>query len=91
MLQKIPKWWVWCYWVCPTAWSLKGLLTSEYGDIDKEIIVFGEQKAINAFLRSYFGYRHDELGVVAAILFAFPLIFASVFAYAMAKLNFQRR
>ncbi|GAY35559.1 hypothetical protein CUMW_017020, partial [Citrus unshiu] len=24
---KIPKWWIWCYWICPTSWSLNGLLT----------------------------------------------------------------
>ncbi|KAH7850759.1 hypothetical protein Vadar_002572 [Vaccinium darrowii] len=88
---NVPKWWVWFYRICPTAWSLQGLLTSQYGDIEKEIIVFGEQKAINAFLRSYYGYHHHLLGVVALVLFAFPLAFAAGFAYATAKLNFQRR
>ncbi|XAR61468.1 Sulfate-transporting ATPase [Bertholletia excelsa] len=88
---KIPKWWVWCYWMCPTAWSLKGLLTSQYGDIDKEVVVFGEYKAINAFLQSHFGYNHDNLGVVALVLFTFPIVFASVFTFSTAKLNFQRR
>ncbi|KAJ7970940.1 Pleiotropic drug resistance transporter [Quillaja saponaria] len=88
---KIPKWWVWGYWICPTAWSLKGLFTSQYGDIEKEITVYGEHKAINAFLQSYYGYNHDDLGFVAVILLAYPLVFTSAFAYGIAKLNFQRR
>ncbi|KAJ7974462.1 Pleiotropic drug resistance ABC transporter [Quillaja saponaria] len=88
---KIPKWWVWAYWISPTSWSLKGLLTSQYGDIEQEITVYGERKAINAFLHSYYGYNHDDLGFVAVVLLAYPLIFASAFAYAMEKLNFQRR
>ncbi|KAK3019032.1 hypothetical protein RJ639_004314 [Escallonia herrerae] len=71
-IARIPKWWVWCYWICPTAWSLRGLLTSQYGDIDKEIIVFGERKAINSFLQSYFGFRRDFQVVVAFLLIAFP-------------------
>lgn len=74
------------------AWSLQGLLTSQYGDIEKEVTIFGEQKAINAFLQSYYGYHnHHLLGVVALVISAFPLVFATGFAYAIAKLNFQRR
>lgn len=91
ILQKIPKWWNWCYWICPGSWSLRGLLTSQYGDIDKEIVAFGERKAINTFLGNYFGYHSADTIVVAFVLIAFPLVFASIFAYSMAKLNFQRR
>ncbi|KAF7135655.1 hypothetical protein RHSIM_Rhsim08G0079000 [Rhododendron simsii] len=88
---NIPKWWVWFYWICPMSWSLEGILTSQYGDIEREISAFGEQKALNAFLESYYGYHLHHLGVAALVLFAFPLFFATCFAYAIAKLNFQRR
>ncbi|KAL1827281.1 hypothetical protein ACET3Z_005693 [Daucus carota] len=88
---KIPKWWNWCYWICPGSWSLRGLLTSQYGDVDREIVAFGEKEAINTFLGSYFGYHSADTGVVALVLIAFPILFASIFAYSMAKLNFQRR
>ncbi|KAJ4822694.1 hypothetical protein Tsubulata_024898 [Turnera subulata] len=87
----MPKWWVWFYWICPTSWSLKGILTSQYGDIGKEISAYGERKPISAFLRSYFGYNHDDLGLVAVVLLAFPAAFAITFAIAIAKLNFQKR
>ncbi|CAK7348518.1 unnamed protein product [Dovyalis caffra] len=89
--QKMPRWWAWGYWICPTAWSLKGLLTSQFGDIEKEITVYGERKSISSFLQSYFGYKHDDLGVVAVVLLAFPVLFALTFGIAIAKLNFQRR
>ncbi|KAM1239414.1 hypothetical protein TB2_044981 [Malus domestica] len=88
---KIPVWWIWGYWICPLAWSLKGFLTSQYGDLEKEIVVRGEQKAIGAFLESIYGYNYNDLGVVAAVLFAFPLVFALAFAGATEKLYFQRR
>ncbi|KAK4559505.1 hypothetical protein RGQ29_008644 [Quercus rubra] len=88
---KIPKWWVWAYWICPSAWSLQGFLSSQYGDIEEEIVIYGERTAINAFIQSFYGYKYDELVIVAVVLLAFPLVTAFAFAYATAKLNFQRR
>ena len=67
------------------------MLTSQYGDLAKEISVFGESKTVAAFLEDYFGYHHNLLGVVALVLIVFPLVFASLFAYFIGKLNFQRR
>lgn len=90
-MQKIPKWWIWCYWICPTSWSLNGLLTSQYGDMKKEILIFGELKPVSSFLKDYFGFQHDHLGLVAVALLVFPVVFASLFAYFIDKINFQRR
>ncbi|RID62357.1 hypothetical protein BRARA_E01435 [Brassica rapa] len=89
--QKIPKWWIWMYYLSPTSWVLEGLLNSQYGDVDKEIIAFGETKRVSAFLVDYFGYRHDSLALVAFVLIAFPIIVASLFAFFMSKLNFQKK
>jgi hypothetical protein len=90
-LQQIPKWWVWLYYLTPTSWSMNGLLTSQYGDINTEIMVFGETKTVAAFLKDYFGFHHDRLALVAVVLIAFPLVFASSFAYFIGRLNYQRR
>jgi len=67
------------------------MLTSQYGDIDKEISAFGETTTVSAFLEDYFGFHHNLLGVVAVVLIIFPIVFASLFAYCIGKLNFQRR
>ncbi|KAL5582398.1 hypothetical protein UlMin_014840 [Ulmus minor] len=88
---KIPKWWRWAYWICPISWSLKGLFTSQYGDLKNDIMVYGEQKPINVLLEKYYGYSYGDLGIVAAVLLAYPLVFACGFAFATAKLNFQKR
>ncbi|KAI4378236.1 hypothetical protein MLD38_015745 [Melastoma candidum] len=87
----IPVWWRWGYWICPTAWTLKGLITSQYGDMMKGITAYGKPVTLSVYLRSHFRYNHNELGIVAAALLAFPLAFACIFAYAVAKLNFQKR
>jgi len=91
LLQKIPKWWIWVYYVCPTSWALNGMLTSQYGDIYKEITAFGETKTVAAFLKDYFGFHHDQLYVVAIVLAAFPFVLATLFACCVGHFNFQRR
>ncbi|PON68433.1 ABC transporter-like [Parasponia andersonii] len=88
---QIPKWWLWLYYICPTSWQLNGMLTSQYGDLEREILVFGESKTVAAFLEDYFGFHHNLLGVVAVVLIVFPIVFASLFAYFIGRLNFQRR
>lgn len=91
ILQRIPKWWIWLYYLTPTSWSLNGLLTSQYGDMKKEIDAFGEKKTVAEFLRDYFGYDYNQLPLVSVVLILFPVAFASIFILSMGKLNFQRR
>ncbi|XP_010449957.1 PREDICTED: ABC transporter G family member 42 [Camelina sativa] len=88
---NIPKWWIWMYYLSPTSWVLNGLLTSQYGDMDKEILAFGEKKKVSAFLEGYFGYKYDSLALVAVVLIAFPILLASLFAFFIGKLNFQKK
>ncbi|XXG89060.1 hypothetical protein AAC387_Pa12g1155 [Persea americana] len=89
---RIPIWWVWFYWISPTSWTFNATLTSQYGDMDREIEAFGEHKGVNVFIKDYFGFQHDRLALVAAMLVALPLLYATLFAIiAMAKLNFQKR
>lgn len=90
-MQQIPKWWLWLYYLSPTSWALNGMLTSQYGDMQKEIQAFGETKTVAAFLKDYFGFDYNLLGLVAAVSILLPIAFASLFAYFIGKLNFQRR
>ncbi|KAL4278141.1 hypothetical protein GQ457_03G042110 [Hibiscus cannabinus] len=85
---KIPTWWRWNYWLCPVAWTLYGLVVSQYGDA-QDVLDTGE--TIEEFLRNYFGFRHDFLGVVAAVIVGWALLFAFLFAIFIKLFNFQRR
>ncbi|KAI4344715.1 hypothetical protein L6164_011909 [Bauhinia variegata] len=88
---RIPKWWLWLYYICPTSWALNGMLTSQYGDMKNEISAFGETKAVSAFLEDYFGYHHHLLGVTAVMLIVFPVVLALLFTHCIGNLNFQKR
>ncbi|KAK2974339.1 hypothetical protein RJ640_021195 [Escallonia rubra] len=85
---RIPIWWRWYYWACPVAWTLYGLIVSQFGDIKDEL---DTNQSVEDFLRSYFGYKHDFVGVAAGVVFGFTILFAFIFAFSIKAFNFQRR
>lgn len=85
---RIPVWWRWYSWACPVAWTLYGLVISQFGDYETTIET-GE--SVRDFLKRYFGFRHDFLGPVAAAMVGFTVLFAFVFAFSIKFFNFQRR
>lgn len=91
--KRIPVWWRWYYWANPVSWTLYGLLTSQFGDLDQPLLMADgvTSTTVVAFLEEHFGFRHDFLGAVAAMVAGFCVLFAVVFALAIKYLNFQRR
>jgi hypothetical protein len=80
-------WWRWYSWANPVAWSLYGLVASQYGDVKQNIKTSDGSQTVEGFLRNYFGFKYDFIGVVALVNVAFAL----VFAIAIKMFNFQRR
>lgn len=85
---RIPVWWRWYCWICPVAWTLYGLVASQFGDIDTQM---DNGVVVSDFVRNYFGFRHEFLGVVAMVVVAFSVLFAFLFGFAIKIFNFQRR
>ncbi|MCL7037884.1 hypothetical protein MKW94_014202 [Papaver nudicaule] len=85
---RMPIWWRWYYWACPVAWSLYGLVVTQFGDIQTRL---ESQETVEEFLNSYFGFRNDFLPVVAVVIVGINVFFAFVFAFAIRTLNFQKR
>ncbi|KAK2446080.1 pleiotropic drug resistance protein [Trifolium repens] len=85
---RMPIWWRWFFWICPIAWTLNGLVTTQFGDV-KDRLDTGE--TVEEFVMNYFGYRNDFKGVAAAVVVSFSLIFGSSFAYSIKAFNFQKR
>ncbi|XP_019263263.1 PREDICTED: pleiotropic drug resistance protein 1-like isoform X2 [Nicotiana attenuata] len=84
----MPIWWRWYYWANPVAWTLYGLVVSQYGDLQNKL---SDDQTVEQFLRSYFGFKHDFLGVVAAMTVAYAVVFAFTFAFGIKAFNFQKR
>jgi hypothetical protein len=51
----------------------------------------GSDETVKEFLKSYFGFHHDFLGVVAVVVVGFTVLFAFLFGVSIKVLNFQRR
>ncbi|CAO2203983.1 unnamed protein product [Urochloa humidicola] len=88
---RIPIWWRWYSWVCPVAWTLYGLVASQFGDIQHEIEVGDQKQPVAQFIKEYFGFHHDFLWVVAVVHVALAFFFAFLFSFAIMKFNFQKR
>ncbi|KAJ0959675.1 hypothetical protein J5N97_000667 [Dioscorea zingiberensis] len=82
---KIPIWWRWYVWACPVAWTLYGLVASQFGDLETEM---ESGVSVKQFVRSYFGFKPRLLGGVAIAVIGFTVLFAlAVFAFAIKGLQ----
>ncbi|XLQ98847.1 hypothetical protein S83_065046 [Arachis hypogaea] len=90
---KIPKWWIWYYWICPVAWTVYGLIVSQYRDITTEMFIASENRnyTVKDYINHHYGFKSDFMGPVAAVLVLFAVFFAFVFAVCIRALNFQTR
>ncbi|VAI77417.1 unnamed protein product [Triticum turgidum subsp. durum] len=89
---KIPKWWIWYYWICPLAWTVYGLIVTQYGDLEETISVPGQSnQTISYYITHHFGYHRSFMAVVAPVLVLFAVFFAFMYALCLKKLSFQQR
>ncbi|XP_019166107.1 PREDICTED: pleiotropic drug resistance protein 1-like [Ipomoea nil] len=86
---SMPVWWRWYFWACPVSWTLYGLVASQFGDIESKLR--DSDQTVKEFVEDYLGFKHDFLGVVAAVTVAFPVLFGFIFAFAIKAFNFQKR
>lgn len=70
------------------AWTLYGMVASQFGDIEDPL---DSGESVKHFVRRYYGFRHDFLGVVAAVILGFVVLFAFTFAVSIKMFNFQKR
>uniref|UniRef100_A0A7N0U871 ABC transporter domain-containing protein n=1 Tax=Kalanchoe fedtschenkoi TaxID=63787 RepID=A0A7N0U871_KALFE len=86
--SRIPIWWRWYYRICPVAWTLYGLVASQFGDVTRKLDT-GE--TVQEFIESYFGFHHSFLGGVAFINVAFAVLFGFMFTFSIKVFNFESR
>ncbi|CAI8614815.1 unnamed protein product [Vicia faba] len=90
--MQMPIWWRWYYWASPVAWTLYGLVTSQVGDKNTEIVIPGAgSMELKEFLKQSWGYNHDFLPQVAVVHIGWVVLFAFVFAFGIKFFNFQKR
>ncbi|GAV89910.1 ABC_tran domain-containing protein/ABC2_membrane domain-containing protein/PDR_assoc domain-containing protein [Cephalotus follicularis] len=88
---SIPGWWIWFYYICPVAWTLRGIITSQLGDVETKIVGIGFEGTVKEYLEVQLGYGPGMIGVSAVVLIGFSLFFFGILAISVKVLNFQRR
>jgi hypothetical protein len=87
----LPVYWIWFYWICPTAWTLYGLITSQLGQVTSDVNISGSEIPVREYLRQHFGYHYSFLPYVAIWHVGLVILFGVIFATAIRSFNFQRR
>nr|AOF42830.1 ABCG/PDR subfamily ABC transporter [Petunia x hybrida] len=85
---RMAIWWRWYYWICPTAWTLYGLIASQFGDYQNKLT---DDETVEQYLRRFFGFKHEFLPVVGVVTAGFTVLFAFTFAFGIKAFNFQTR
>jgi len=96
MSQHIPGWWIWFYYICPVQWTLRGIITSQLGDVETKIVGPGFEGTVKEYLSVTLGYDQKINGISSVVLsvivlIAFILLFFGSFAASVKLLNFQKR
>ena len=59
---------------------LLGAVTSQFGDVTSEVEL---NETVKEFLRRYFGYRDDFVGVPAGVVVGLAVLFVTIFAFSV--------
>ena len=65
-----------------------GLIASQYGDIKDK---FESGETVEQFVRNYFDFRDEFVGVVAIVVVGICVLFGFIFAFSIKVFNFQKR
>ena len=88
----LPKWWRWCYWTSPVAWTIYGVIVSQLGESEEIIQIPGKPSIpVKDFLKEVLGFDHSFLGNVALAHVGFVIVLSILFASGIRYLNFQMR
>lgn len=88
---RIPVWWLWSYYLCPVSWTLRGIITSQLGDVESELVGNGFRGTVKEYLEHELGFESGMIGITVLVLFGFASFFFTIYALSTKFLNFQRR
>ncbi|KAK7289806.1 hypothetical protein RIF29_03766 [Crotalaria pallida] len=93
---QIPGWWIWFHYLCPVTWTLRGIITSQLGDLESIVVGPGFKGTLKEYLAVSLGYEPTINGfpvewMSAIVLIGFIVLFFGSFAMSVKVFNFQRR
>mmetsp|Transcript_17709 Transcript_17709/g.49550 ORF Transcript_17709/g.49550 Transcript_17709/m.49550 type:complete len:1558 (-) Transcript_17709:317-4990(-) len=89
--DQMPVYLAWINRISPTTWVIYGLVTSQLGDNDTPMDLYGQTVLVSDFLENVFSYYYDFRWYCILIVAAFAIGFMLVSSLALMKLNFNVR
>ena len=75
-------------------WRILERNSSSVADVDNEyvnVVGMDSKPTVAAYIEMNYGIRHDFIGWVVLIIFAYIIVFLGVAAVSLKKLNFQQK
>lgn len=90
---QMPPWLSWYYYLNPVSWSLAGLISTQLGDVDDELIVAadGAVVPVSQYVADTFAFSYTYRYWAVVILLGFVASFAVVLIFSLRFLNWQKR
>ncbi|KAK4852681.1 hypothetical protein QYF36_026139 [Acer negundo] len=60
---SIPRWWIWFYYICPVAWTMQGVITSQLGNVETIIKQPGFKGSVKVYLDVNLGYDYGYVNL----------------------------
>ncbi|KAH0772358.1 hypothetical protein KY290_016339 [Solanum tuberosum] len=88
---SIPGWWIWFYYINPVAWTVRGIISSQLGDVETRITGPGFDGTVKNYLEVRLGFGPGMIWWSAVMLTGFCFLFFAIYAASVKRLNFQKR
>nr|XP_010316522.1 ABC transporter G family member 31-like isoform X2 [Solanum lycopersicum] len=88
---SIPEWWIWFYYINPVAWTVRGIISSQLGDVETRITGPGFDGTVKDYLEVRLGFGPGMIWWSAAMLTGFCSLFFAIYAASVKLINFQKR
>ncbi|ONK76807.1 uncharacterized protein A4U43_C02F40 [Asparagus officinalis] len=71
---RIPKWWLWFYYLSPVSWTLRGIITSQLGDVETPLVGAGFKGSVKEYLKESLDYESGMTAISVVVLACFSLL-----------------
>ncbi|XP_069149871.1 ABC transporter G family member 31 [Solanum lycopersicum] len=88
---SIPEWWIWFYYINPVAWTVRGIISSQLGDVETRITGPGFDGTVKDYLEVRLGFGPGMIWWSAVMLTGFCSLFFAIYAASVKLINFQKR
>lgn len=90
---QMPPWLSWYYYLNPVSWSLAGLISTQLGDVDDELLRTPDSRLVpvSRYIADTFAFDNSYRYWAVVILLGFVTAFAAVLLASLRFLNWQKR